>query len=161
MTFIFYHIRFSSMFLTNHLKLILKIRFQITIMTSTVSSCLPSSTKKMSLWNYLPILNYFFSPFAFCTSPDTSKTKRLLFAPQWRSQMPASCCPHPHTPNPSLPRSYSPAPWVIPPATWWFKKETEATALPKNYSPTLQLLQTSSAMIKNSICLTTKPSFQV
>ena len=60
---------------------LLKIRVQITIMTSKKSLFLLARLhKKKSLWNHLPVLNYLLSPCVFPTSQDTSKTRGFLFA---------------------------------------------------------------------------------
>lgn len=76
-SFILCFIRFSTMSLIN----LLKIRVQITIMTSKNSLFLLARLhKKNSLWNHLPVLNYFLSPCVFPTSQDTSKTRGFLFA---------------------------------------------------------------------------------
>lgn len=137
----------------------------MTIMTSKNSLFLFARLhKKMSLWNHLPVLNYFFSPCAFTTSQDTSKVKGFLFAPQWRSQMPASSCPlppHSHPPTPSPPRPYNPASWVI--LRGHSTSKGTQTTLQSNYAPTLLLLQASSAIKKkeNSMCLQPSLVFRI
>lgn len=117
--------------LKNHFQFFLKVRVHITVMTSEKAFLSATLHKKMSLWNCL-----FWILCSFSTSQDKSKTKRLLFTPQWRTQIPAkSYLGGPQaTSQPPKPRRMSHSGWGF--------SGSEATAhprhadhLPVEYSP--------------------------